>query len=290
MSIKPGDLADPKEKNNGTKMVRIPNDKGGFFSDAVIVFGSNYPLDLQRVFRILSETKKQPVDQPLQFSELGLHAIMVTGDHPSLRYRGHALKRHKIWCQTGYGRGLLKYGYTGWQHAVSFATRDVRAFPPLETLLVWLNGAFPGMLKRCGLPEQKQRFNHVIFTRYEDGNDFIGMHSDKERDFFVGSYFVVIKLGDARDFVFSYEGETVFRKKLPVGSMVIVRTGTANTELKHGVPRLQNGQTCGASGSIVFRCIKTRVPWDTVKQNVAKAARAKTARQNRKRARGVQSD
>jgi DNA oxidative demethylase len=278
-------MADKKTNDIGMKIVRIPNSKGGFFNDVVILYGM-YELDLGRVFRTLSETEKQPVNQPLQFSERGDDQIMVTGDHYALHYRGNALKRHKIWCQTGYGNGLLKYGYTGWQNAVAYATRDVRAFPPLETLLIWLNRAFPGILKRCGLPEQKALFNHVIFTRYEDGNDFIGMHSDKEKDFVEGSYFVVIKLGAARDFAFSTrEGKSVFQKELPMGSMVIVRTGTANTELKHGVPRLQKGETCGPSGSIVFRCIKTRVPWGKVERDVAKAARAKTARESRKRAR-----
>lgn len=102
-----------------------------------------------------------------------------------------------------------------------------------------------------------------------------------------GSYFVVIKLGAARDFCFATndkppEKNVFWRRELPPGSFVIVRAKcrapqrAANSRVKHGVPASKTA--CGPSGSIVFRCIKTVVPWAVVKKNIARAAKQKAKR------------
>lgn len=51
----------------------------------------------------------------------------------------------------------------------------------------------------------------------------------------------------------------------------------ANDLLKHGVPPMK--EACGPSGSIVFRKIKTVLPWDKVRK---KMKSAKTNRLKRK--------
>lgn len=249
--------------------------------DAVIIPSALEPLSKGKflpddVFVMLSIVPKQAVDEEIVVSEDGLEPVLVTGDHPSLHYRGNALKRHKIGAQTFYESGLAKYGYTGWQHAVSAATRDVAAYPVLEKMMKWLNANFSAVLEEHGLPGSSAIFNHAIFTRYEDENDFIGMHSDKEKDFVPGSYFVVVKLGAARDFAFSTSDTVFWKETLPTGSIIIVRTGTANQQVKHGVPVMV--QPCGASGSIVFRCIRTIIPWPDVRQNIEKAKQQKKRR------------
>ena len=240
--------------------------------------------NLYAIFESLSSTPKADNAADIPMDEHGMQAIMVDGKHPALHYRGNALRRGKIWGQTEYDRGFKKYGYTGWQHAISNATRDVAAFPAMDMLLSWLNDSFADILAKYGLPACDAVFNHVIFTRYEDENDFIGMHSDKEKDFVKGSYFVIIKLGSAREFLFTEgdEEKEIFRQELSTGTMIIVKTGTesANQTLKHGVPVMKN--KCGPSGSLVFRAIQTTVPWKEVQKNIAKSKVAKQKRKQRK--------
>jgi hypothetical protein len=260
---------------------------------------SGSAFDPAAVFERLSGTPKQPVRDEIAVSETGLEPLLVTGDHPSLHYRGNALKRHKIWAQADYAGGLRKYGYTGWQHAVSAATRDVQAYPDLQAMMAWLNANFCGWLAQCGLPAVRgaaAAFNHVIFTRYEDEKDFIGMHADKEVDFVPGSYFVVFKLGAARDFAFAHSGEVFWQQTLEAGTAIIVKTGNGspNQSCKHGVPVSQ--VPVGPSGSVVFRCIQTVVPWDIVKRNMGRAKEQKKKRRLAKQVRraatrkGVKAD
>ena len=190
-----------------------------------------------------------------------LTPVLVRGSHPALNHRGHVLKRHKVWLQDDFDGGFLKYGYTGWTHMVAGATRSVDAVPAARVALDWLNSAFPGMLQALGMPLCDAKFNHVIFTEYLDHKDYIGMHADKERDFVEGSYFVVVKLGAARKFRFEAGKAVVDERVLEAGGIVIVRTGegSANRQVTHGVPAMK--EACGPSGSLVFRCIATKVPW-----------------------------
>jgi hypothetical protein len=233
-------------------------------------------IDHSGVFERLSSVPKWPNDEEIPISDTGLEPILITGSHPALHYRGNALKRHKIWAQSDYASGMLKYGYTGWQHAVSAATRDVLAYPDLYMLMSWLNSNFGNWLSECGLPACDATFNHVIFTRYEDEKDFIGMHADKERDFVDGSYFVVFKLGCARDFAFSASDEIFWQQSLEAGTAIIVKTGSANQMCKHGVPVSE--VPVGPSGSLVFRCIQTKVTWDLVRRNITRAKQQKKKR------------
>lgn len=283
-----------------THSITLPN--GETLTDAICIENALLSLskgihDPSTLFAELSATPKQDKNAPILFSTSGLDPLMVTGEHPSLHYRGNALKRHKIWLQSDFAAGLLKYGYTGWQHSIAAATRAVESIESMNALMNWLNsGVFSQLLKDHGMPPCSRLFNHAIFTRYENHEDYIGMHSDKEKDFHFGSYFVVIKLGAPRDFVLSTnEGEEFWRKQLPSGTMVIVRakgnesgahdssgiTECANAKMKHGVP--MSKVKCGPSGSIVFRCIKTVVPWEQVHLNVARAAKQKVKRLQNKR-------
>ena len=122
------------------KKITLPN--GSTLADAVVI-----PYGLEKlgsfqsedVFQQLSSTRRQPVTEEIPLSENGLDPVLITGDHPALHYRGNKLKRHKIWAQTEYMDGLLKYGYTGWQHAVAAATRDVACYPILDMVMHSLN-------------------------------------------------------------------------------------------------------------------------------------------------------
>ena len=111
------------------------------------------------------------------------------------------------------------------------------------------------------------------------------MHAaDKEVDFVPGSYFVVFKLGAARDSPRRHKDEVFWQQPLEAGTAIIVKTGpgSPNQCCKHGVPVSQ--VPVGPSGSVVFRCIQTVVPWDHVKRNMVRAKEQKKKRQLAKRA------
>tara|TARA_B110000285_G_scaffold100619_1_gene114615 strand:- start:1661 stop:2548 length:888 start_codon:yes stop_codon:yes gene_type:complete len=280
---------------NGSKTHFVTLPSGELLKDAVVIEDalekySQGHFDHKKIFESMQSVKRQDSSKSIEFSESGLDPLMVMGDHPALHYRGNALKRHKIWLQSDYTSGMIKYGYTGWQHAISSATRSIESVPIIDSLMTWLNsGVFANILEQHNMPPCTLSFNHAIFTRYEDENDFIGFHSDKERDFEDNSYFMVIKLGATRDFVLTDNDSNVFwSEKLPGGTMVIVRAKSsgkpaANSLFKHGVPI--SPTECGPSGSIVFRCIQTVVPWEQVRINIEKANEQKIKRLENKRKR-----
>ncbi len=50
-----------------------------------------------------------PSDQPIPFRQHGEDPHWVMGDAPALKYRGHVLRRGKIWVQSDYELGHLRY-------------------------------------------------------------------------------------------------------------------------------------------------------------------------------------
>jgi len=67
------------------------------------------------------------------------------------------------------------------------------------------------------------RWNHVIATIYNDSDDNIGLHSDKDGDFNQNTGFMVLKLGDARRFQFAdLSGKIIYYKRLQPGTAVLV--------------------------------------------------------------------
>lgn len=206
-----------------------------------------------------------PDNQEIPFRPLGDKPHWITGRHTALHYRGNELKREKIWCQSDYAQGCRRYGYTGWQYRISFATHAVEHVPPVKLFADRLNAG----LIRSG----HQPHNHWIITRYNDQDHSIGYHSDKDKDFAPDSYFIVVKLGEPRDFAFRLPGakEPFFCQALGAGTAVLVRCkakDAANSIVQHGVPVSAN--TVGVSGSIVSRCITTTIPWDKLQREVSK--------------------
>jgi alkylated DNA repair dioxygenase AlkB len=205
-----------------------------------------------------------PNDEPIPFRERGDGVHMIRGSSPSLRYRGRAIGRHKIWAQSSYGEGLRLYRYPGWMWKISYATHAVQHVAPVQRVATALN---QGLVKSGHRPH-----NHWIVTRYDDGRDSISAHRDRPDDLAPNSSFVVIKLGAPRPFEFSLNsGKVIFSKPLPAGTAVFVRCnapggGDANSIVKHAVPKTK--AAVGLSGSIVSRRIVTLVPWSEVHAEV----------------------
>jgi hypothetical protein len=252
----------------------IPAPRAGLHVNAVKVWDALLALDsydANKQFVVDDIPKAEDLYYGENWSDDLLHhycsnpPMWLPGNNDALKYRGRPVPRTKIWLQHNYAMGYLKYGYTGWQTRVAAVSRDMLSVHEVDSMR-WMLYDATGIL-----------FNHGIATKYADGNDCIGPHSDKDRDFKEDSWFCVVKLGAPRPFEFSMAGDPsntpIWSKVLQPGDAVFVRTKAgpccANNLLKHSVPRTD--PKCGVSGSIVFRCIKTRVSWPRMRKLVAKS-------------------
>ena len=194
----------------------------------------------------------------------------VEGDNEALHYRGNELKRGKMWFQLGEPQteGFIKYYYTGWQRAVLPATSNVVRAPDLAAVVQKYNS----WAARAGFSEA----NHFIVTHYVDGEHNIGMHFDKPRSIAEDSLITVVKTGKhGRPFRLELlDGTPLMEEVLAPGTAVIM-TLEANLKTKHGVPAVPEA---GSSGSIVFRTISERVPWDELEKQLAKFYEGKNKR------------
>lgn len=198
----------------------------------------------------------------------------VEGDNEKLRYRGHKLRRGKIWLQRGAppGVGFRRYLYTGWQWGVLPATADVAACPEVLPLA----DAYDGWCEAGGVPKA----NHYIVTRYEDGAHGIGYHFDKPKDIAPDSLITVVKTGrHGRPFAVrrrAAAGEDqaaiapFFSEVLCPGTAVVM-TLQANLETQHSVPEVD--APLGSSSSIVFRTVGTTFGESEARTRIAAAER-----------------
>ena len=234
-------------------------------------------MDPESTFEQMLALPMHPIDKEIEYAPSS--PFIVPGSHPSLKYRGHNLKRHKLWAQTDTETGLVKYQYTGWQYPIAKATVDVGAIPVLSQVASKM---------KQGLG---QGFNHLIFTLYKNGDDNIGAHHDKMKDIDIASWIVVLKLGGAaRKFEFypanGSTNEDARSKDKPIWSQVL-QPGAAvfmnahgNAMVRHGVP---TEEVTGQSGSIVLRCIKTVVPWSQVDKRATLTIEKRNKRQAEKK-------
>ena len=229
-------------------------------------------IDPATVFAELQSLKVHSPEQPISFRPNVPE--MIPGQHHALHYRGHALRRMKVWLQTSVAKGCFRYGYTGWQWLIAMATKNLRTLKSVHATVVAINAG----LLTCF-------HNHAVGTLYRDGSDNIGAHDDKMKDIDPNSWIIVIKVGVARPFEF-YDADTkevVWSQVLEAGTAVFMNAA-GNAKVKHGVPEFPGA---GPSGSIVTRCITTVVPWKTVEKKAAAAEEARIRRAARKAERAI---
>jgi hypothetical protein len=217
----------------------------------------------------------EEIESCIENGEIATPAKVVRGTHPALHYRGNALKRHKIWFQKE-GKHYLVYKYTGWQWKVLNATFKITSekFPALWKLVEELRES-TGVVS-----------NHWIMTLYENGLDYIGMHSDKMITWRQGSSFIVQKWGHPRLFQIALQDEQetiIFNKILPPGTKIIIDDAT-NLLTRHGVPTMppEKYGSIGPSGSIVGRDIEMEVDFITANREIAKSIKAAKQRKEKK--------
>ena len=196
-------------------------------------------------------------------------ARKVPGNHHALKYRGNALKRNKIWFQDDIEDGYWYYYYTGFQWMVASAQCDITAMPVTTQEL-------KKKMNELGLES-----NHGIFTEYNDNQDNIGMHSDKEKTIAANSWIVIIKLAASRYFdISTLQDKILFHELLTAGTAIIMNSSTANVQTKHGVPPM--AEPIGASGSLVLRAKKVRMSWSEVGKKAKVALKGKLERWKKK--------
>lgn len=249
-------------KGSKGKCIVLPN--GKILHDAFIwenFMQNELRMNPKIFWRNLLNLPTWPNDEPITHDPKGSYPHWIEGIHPALNYRGHAIKRHKIWCQDNYKNGLLRYRYTGWQYKISNATADYKFVPGMKKFVKKMNDGL------------NIKHNHWIITKYKNEKDNIGFHSDKNFDIKVNSYFVIIKLGEPRLFEFRLKGisKPFYSEILNPGTAVFVRAksknGTdANTILQHAVPPMKT--PVGLSGSIVGRTIETVIDWETIQRKM----------------------
>lgn len=82
-----------------------------------------------------------------------------------------------------------------------------------------------------------KKFNFVLINRYKDGNDYIGAHSDDEKELGNNPCIVGVSFGAEREFVFSSKYDNNKHKlMLHNGSLVIMHHPT-NKYYKHSIPK-----------------------------------------------------
>jgi alkylated DNA repair dioxygenase AlkB len=131
--------------------------------------------------------------------------------------------------------GTLGYRYSG-------QTIEPRAPTPATT----------GILARVSA-HVGESFNHVLFNRYRDGADSIGLHADDEPELGREPVVATLSLGATRRFVVKPRRPSLGAShSLDVahGSLLVMR-GTCQRNYVHGVPR--QASASGERISLTFR-------------------------------------
>ena len=85
-------------------------------------------------------------------------------------------------------------------------------------------------------PKHKN-LNAVLCNKYRDGKDYIGFHSDDERDLVTNSFIASISIGASRDFIFKHKN-TSEKIVIPLNSGDLILMGeNCQKNYKHSVPK-----------------------------------------------------
>jgi len=128
--------------------------------------------------------------------------------------------------------------------------------------------------------EMKQYCNHAVVNRYTCGNDHIGYHHDKEKDFVEGARVLTISLGIPRIFrLKNVKENTIQEIELQPGSLFILGPET-NRLWKHTIVKQSNEKVDGVRISITLRLIKTK--YDPISKKLIEETVTKSSKKKRK--------
>lgn len=102
----------------------------------------------------------------------------------------------------------------------------------------------------------KKPYKQVLVNWYQDGNDYIGPHSDDERQLVRGSAIYSFSFGQERDFVVKAK-ESKERHVIPMpNNSLIIMSGDIQRNYKHSVPKRAIKVCPGRRINITFRLFK----------------------------------
>lgn len=133
-----------------------------------------------------------------------------------------------------FGRAIVQPRLIGWGGDVSYRYSGQTLEPrPIPTAVVPL-------FERIA-HEVREPFNHVLFNRYRDGQDAMGMHSDDEPELGENPVLASLSLGVTRRFVVVPRKKSARKARrleleLTHGSLLTMG-GTLQHLYRHGVPR-----------------------------------------------------
>lgn len=102
-----------------------------------------------------------------------------------------------------------------------------------------------------------QLFNVCLLNYYRDGNDYLGFHSDDERDMPTGSIIASISLGETREFLFRRKANKKQQLLyLLMNGDLLIMGGTTQQLWQHSLPKAAKGTRKGARLNFTFRLVK----------------------------------
>ena len=127
-----------------------------------------------------------------------------------------------------------------------------RAHTYLQNLLEWVNEH--AHLNRYIKPEET--YNGILINWYQDGNHYIGEHSDDETELVRGKPIYSFSFGQERDFRITSKKNAKIQLEEPlvlpmVNNSLLIMGGKMQTWYKHGVPKRLRAKKCRIN--ITFR-------------------------------------
>ena len=121
--------------------------------------------------------------------------------------------------QESFGRS---YYFTGKNHT----SRPIDTHPFLEEILEYVNS------------QESTTYDQILINWYENGLDYIGLHSDDEKSIDKGSSIYSFSYGQERDFHIRHKTDSSFKLNLSMpDNSVIIMGGDMQKFFKHAVPK-----------------------------------------------------
>jgi len=138
-----------------------------------------------------------------------------------------------------YGDGIYKF---------SNITHESEPLPDiLKPLLDWTNS------------NESLKYNGILVNWYEDGSNYIGLHSDDEKSLIQNSTIYCFSFGEERNFIVQSKADSKDKKKFILKNNSLIKMGgECQQYYKHSIPKI-NGQKAKSMGrriSVTIRSFK----------------------------------
>lgn len=115
--------------------------------------------------------------------------------------------------------------------------------------------SFSAMVSRisgyCGHP-----FNVALLNLYRDGNDYIGFHSDDEKDMELSAKIASVSFGLTRNFVLKHKKTKEEASIALCHGDLLVMGGTTQKLWKHSIPKLRRGVAATPRINVTLRYVR----------------------------------